>query len=164
MPKRRNLNGPSSGALRHLPPGEGRDGGNERRAGQLDYFEEAKAKLAAGRKAKLDRYGEAMKGSVADALLEFCRQDGEFSQAVAQGGSFEDCMQAVGKCVKGNSISDAEAWGAAVRFYFPGAEIRVTMRIDLCAGVDPSSVGSADTFPQGKAEAEAKLIDLSEFF
>ena len=121
----------------------------------MDYFEEAKAKLDAGRKASLDRYGNAMKDSVADALLEFCRQDGEFAQAVAQGGSFEDCMKAVGKCVKGNSISDAEAWGAAVRFYFPGAEIRVTMRIDLCAGVD-------DTLELDLPEA--KLIDLSEFF
>lgn len=133
----------------------------------MDWFEDASKKLEAGKAARLDKYGEAMKGSVADALLTFCRQDGEFAQAVVQGGSFEDCMKAVGKCVKGNSISDAEAWGAAVRFYFPGAEIRVTMEIDLCASVrdgDPSSVGSADTFPRRKAEKEAKLIDLSEFF
>lgn len=129
-----------------------------------DYFAMATEKLSSGLREKLDRYGEVMKSSVHDALLEFCRQDNEFAQAVAQGGSFTDCMKAVGKCVKGGAISDAEAWGAAVRFYFPGAEIRVTMRIDLCAGVDPSSVGSADTFPQGKADAEAKLIDLSEFF
>ena len=121
----------------------------------MDYFEEARAKLEAGKAAKLDRYGEAMKASVHDALLEFCRQDGEFAQAVVQGGSFEDCMKAVGKCVKGNSISDAEAWGAAVRFYFSGAEIRVTMRIDLCASVD-------DT-PELDLP-ETKLIDLSEFF
>lgn len=121
----------------------------------MDYFEEARAKLEAGKAVRLDRYGEAMKASVHDALLEFCRQDGEFAQAVAQGGSFEDCMKAVGKCVKGNSISDAEAWGAAVRFYFPGAAIRVTMRIDLCASVD-------DT-PELDLP-EAKLIDLSEFF
>ena len=122
----------------------------------MDWFEDAKEKLEAGKAARLDKYGEAMKGSVADALLTFCRQDGEFAQAVAQGGSFEDCMKAVGKCVKGNSISDAEAWGAAVRFFFPGAEIRVTMEIDLCASVrdgDDEAVG-----------ADAKLIDLSEFF
>lgn len=121
----------------------------------MDFLKEATAKLDSGVKAKLDRYGEAMKGSVHDALAEFCRQDGEFAQAVAQGGSFEDCMKAVGKCVHGNSISDAEAWGAAVRFYFPGAEIRVTMRIDLCAEVD-------DT-PELDLP-DAKLIDLSEFF
>lgn len=70
----------------------------------MDYFEEAKAKLDAGRKVKLDRYGEAMKGSVADTLLEFCRQDGEFAQAVAQGGSFEDCMKAVIR-------AQVKAWG-----------------------------------------------------
>jgi len=122
----------------------------------MDWFEDASKKLTKGLNAKLDKYGEAMKGSVADALLTFCRQDGEFAQAVVQGGSFEDCMKAVGKCVKGSSISDAEAWGAAVRFYFPGAEIRVTMEIDLCA-----SVRDGDDEAGG---ADAKLIDLSEFF
>ncbi len=122
----------------------------------MDWYEDAKKKLEAGKAARLDKYGEAMKGSVADTLLTFCRQDGEFAQAVAQGGSFEDCMKAVGKCVKGNSISDAEAWGAAVRFYFPGAEIRVTMEIDLCASVR----GKNDE----AAGADTKLIDLSEFF
>lgn len=123
----------------------------------MDYFEEARAKLEAGKAVRLDRYGEAMKASVHDALLEFCRQDGEFAQAVAQGGSFEDCMKAVGKCVHGNSISDAEAWGAAVRFYFPGAAIRVTMRIDLCAEVDGEETPELDL-------PDTKLIDLSEFF
>ena len=124
---------------------------------KMDYFEEARARLAEGKKAKLDRYGEAMKGSVHDALLEFCRQDGEFAQAVAQGGSFKECMEAVGKCVKGNSISDAEAWGAAVRFYFPGAEIRVKMEIDLCGSVDGEDTPELDL-------PDTKLIDLSEFF
>ena len=37
----------------------------------------------------------AMKSAVRDALLEFCRQNEEFAQAVAQGGSFPDCMAAV---------------------------------------------------------------------
>ena len=131
----------------------------------MDYLEEAAAKLDRGAAAKLDRYGEAMKGSVHDALMEFCRQDGEFAQAVAQGGSFADCMKAVGKCIHGNSISDAEAWGAAVRFYFPGAEIRVKMEIDLCGNVGDRgdlSGGAASTSTEG--EAKTKLIDLSEFF
>ena len=37
----------------------------------------------------------AMKQPVKDALLSFCEQDEEFAQAVAQGGSFPDCMKAV---------------------------------------------------------------------
>ena len=119
------------------------------------FFDEAKKKLDAGMKEKMDRYGEAMKASVHDALLEFCRQDDEFAQAIAQGGSFKDCMEAVRKCVKNNSISDAEAWGAAVKFFFPGAGIRVEMRIDLCA-----SVRTEEATPR----QSAKIIDLSEFF
>lgn len=132
-----------------------REGGGAGVSGDMsrDYFDLAKEKLDAGLAEKLDRYGEAMKGSVHDALLEFCRQDEEFAQAVEQGGSFKDCMKAVGKCVKGNAISDAEAWGTAVKFYFPGAGIRVEMRIDLCA-----SVRRDDPKPS------AKIIDLSDFF
>ena len=119
------------------------------------FYKPAKDKLAAERKsAKLDRYGKVMAGAVHDALLEFCGQDVEFAQAVAQGGSFEECMAAVGKCVKGNAISDMEAFGAAVRFYFPGAEIRVTMKIDLLAGVRDAAEEPED----------ALLIDLSDFF
>lgn len=120
-----------------------------------DYYDLAKERLDAGKAEKLDRYGEAMKSSVHDALLEFCRQDEEFAQAVAQGGSFADCMKAVGKCVKGNAISDAEAWGAAVKFYFPGAGIHVEMHIDLCA-----SVRTEEATPR----QSAKIIDLSDFF
>ena len=54
----------------------------------------------------------AMAPSVREALTDFCRQDAEFAQAVAQGGSFKDCK--------------------AVRFYFKGADVRFRMEIDLC--------------------------------
>lgn len=113
---------------------------------------EARKKLDEGIREKLDQYGEAMKAAVRDALAEFCEQDGEFAQAVVQGGSFKDCMAAVRKCVKGNAISDMEAFGAAVKFYFPGAGIDVRMTINLCASVE-------------KAEPEhGVVIDLSSFF
>ena len=118
----------------------------------MEFLQEAKKKVAEGQGKNLGRYEDAMKRSVGDALLDFCQQDAEFAQAVAQGGSFEDCMKAVAKHVKGNAISDMEAWGAAVKFYFPGAEIRVKMEIDLCASV------RADGPKQGP------VIDLSEFF
>ena len=77
----------------------------------------------------------AMKSAVMTALLDFCRQDAEFAQAVAQGGSFPDCMKAVAKGV-GSSISDIDAYKKAVSFYFPGAGITVRMTIDLCASVE----------------------------
>lgn len=81
---------------------------------------------------KFDKYGSAMKEAVQKALLDFCRQDDEFAQAVVQGGSFTDCMTAVGKKIKNGSISDLDAYSAAVGFYFPGAKISFEMRIELC--------------------------------
>lgn len=122
-----------------------------------DFCKQAEVKLRAERKtAKLDRYGQVMAGAVQDALLNFCSQDEEFAQAVVQGGSFEDCMKAVAKCVKGNALSDTEAYGAAVKFYFPGAEIRVTMKIDLLASVRDEA--------EEPEEDAGLLIDLSDFF
>ena len=73
---------------------------------------------------------KVMAGPVAEVLKDFCRQDEEFAQAVAQGGSFKDCMTAVAKGVGGH-ISDLDAYKRAVRFFFPGADIRVQMSIDL---------------------------------
>ena len=61
------------------------------------WYEQAETRLK-------DEYGKvtgqkesAMKSAVRDALLEFCRQNEEFAQAVVQGGAFPDCMAAVAK-------------------------------------------------------------------
>ncbi len=92
----------------------------------------------------------AMKKAVREALESFVRQDDEFAQAVAQGGSFAECMTAVEKGV-GASISDLEAYRKAVQFYFRGAEIRVMMEIDVC----PNRV---------KEEPKSrKVLDLADF-
>ena len=106
---------------------------------------------------KFDRYGVAMKGAVRDALIDFCRQNEEFAQAVVQDGSFTDCMKAVAKKIKGNAISDVEAYVEAVRFYFPGAGIDVKMTIDLCASV-------RDKGETASAKAPGVVLDLSDFF
>ena len=89
---------------------------------------------------------------VHDALAEFCCQDGEFAQAVMQGHSFGECMQAVAKGV-GGSISDLEAYRRAVQFYFPGADIRMQMTVNLCASVETPE----DTAP---APVVLDLFDL----
>ncbi len=102
-----------------------------------EFYAQAIQKLDAGVKASLDKYGDAMKNAVRDALADFCRQDDEFAQAVVQGGSFADCMKAVAGGVKGGAISDLEAYRRAVQFYFDGADIRMTMTINLCASVEP---------------------------
>lgn len=94
-----------------------------------------------------DKYGSAMKTAVRDALAEFCRQDGEFAQAVVQGGSFADCMKAVAKNC-GSCLSDLEAFKRAAGFYFPGAEVRFRMEIAL--GPAPE-------------EKKSVVLDLSDF-
>ncbi|WP_295618280.1 hypothetical protein [uncultured Intestinimonas sp.] len=114
------------------------------------WYEQASARLN-------DEYGKVkgqkenvMKSSVRDALLEFCRQNEEFAQAVAQGGSFPDCMAAVAKGV-GGSLSDLEAYRRAASFYFDGARVNFTMSIQLePAAVEPQQTGI--------------LLDLSDFF
>lgn len=122
-----------------------------------EFFEQAKARLQKESEEKLDRYSEAMKGAVKEALLDFCRQEEEFAQAVVQGGSFKDCMVAVSKKVKNNAISDLEAYKAAVEFYFPGAAVSMKMNIDLCGD---ASGEAAPTPEPGKG----MIIDLSAFF
>lgn len=95
-----------------------------------NYATEAVKKLTDGKKDVRGPKAGAMAGAVLETLKDFCLQDEEFAQAVVQGGSFAECMSAVAKGV-GQSISDIEAYGKAVAFYFPGAKIRVQMSIDL---------------------------------
>ncbi len=122
-----------------------------------EFLKSALEKIDKGMKERLDRYGEAMKADVGEALKEFCRQDAEFAQAIVQGGSFTDCMKAVANGVKGSAISDMKAFGLAVEFYFPGAGIDVKMTIDLCAAVNVQEM-------QEKAKPAGVVIDLSAFF
>lgn len=101
----------------------------------MSWKEKALDKLEAEEKtAQYDKYANVMKNSVREALVNFCDQNEEFAQAVVQGGTFEDCMKTVAKNC-GSGISDLEAYRRAVRFYFPGAEVRCQMSIDLCGDV-----------------------------
>ncbi len=101
----------------------------------MNWKEQALDKLTEGAKnGRYDKYAEIMKQGTLDALRDFCRQNSEFAQAVVQGGSFEDCMKAVTKNCR-TGISDLEAYRRAVQFYFPGAEVRFRMELDLCGGL-----------------------------
>lgn len=125
-------------------------------------------KLKEGKKNVSGNKEKAMAPAVAAQLESFCRQDAEFAQAVAQGGTFADCMKEVANGV-GSSISDLDAYKKAVRFYFPGAEVKMQLTIDLigkAAGeTEPEDVPVA-------AEEKPKVIslnlddgfDLSDFF
>ena len=124
------------------------------------WYEQAKQKLETERKTgKYDKYAAAMKDAVCEALEGFCRQDGEFAQAVVQGGAFEDCMRAVAENC-GNAISDLEAFRRAVQFYFPGADVRFHMSVNLCASVEDEE-GPEPPVPTQKVER--KILSLDDF-
>lgn len=113
--------------------------------------EEALAKLDREyEKGTFSRHAQVMKRAVRSALETFIGQDEEFAQAVAQGGSFADCMKAVSKDV-GNGISDLEAYRRAVTFYFPGADVVFEMRVL----VNPEDA---------EADSGEIKLELSDFF
>lgn len=73
---------------------------------------------------------------VKKALIEFCRQESEFAQAIIENSkTLSDCCKEIMKNC-GNSISDFAVYQKAVQFYFPGADISFNMKIDLCASVN----------------------------
>ena len=84
-----------------------------------------------------------------------CRQVAEFAQAVVQGGAFADCMKEVAKNC-GKAISDLEAFRRAVRFYFPGADVRFHMTVNLCGDVEAEAA-------QQPSESAPKILNLEDF-
>lgn len=127
-----------------------------------EYKDEAIKKLQReDAAAKYDRYGQAMHGYIRARLEEFCNQDDEFAQAIAQGGSFEDCIKAV--CNKiGQSISDFKAVSRAVKFYFPDKKVLFRMEIvDEQQPETPPAVRAEA--PGNPAKGGGIIIDLGDF-
>ena len=126
-----------------------------------EFRDEALKKLREGAKNVKGQKETAMKNAVRATLETFCGQDEEFAQAVVQGGDFPSCMAAVAKGV-GGSISDLEAYRKAVQFYFPGAEIRMQMTIDL---VGAAAEKKEEYTPKhaSAAKPENIVLDFTEF-
>lgn len=100
------------------------------------------------------KYENAVYRHVADTLKNFCRQEPEFAQAVVQTDkTLADCCREIMKGA-GQSISDIEVYRRAVNFYFPGADIKTEMRINLCASVET---------PQANNIIHLSLDDLMDF-
>jgi hypothetical protein len=114
---------------------------------------------------KGDRYQQVMKSAVRDALLNFIEQDNEFAQAVAQGGTFGDCMKAVSKGVS-SSISDIDAYKRAVQYYFPGADISFTMTIKLNPHekITENAPADSEQKPAEAPKASALSLSLDDLF
>lgn len=100
----------------------------------------------------------AIAPSVAEALASFCNQEPEFEQAIFQSGkTFQDCLSSISKGV-GNSISDIEVYGRAVKFYFETATVSFHMSIDLSGS---NGAEKHITMTESKPETESKALDLS---
>ena len=91
-------------------------------------------------KGKLNQYARAIstEGSegfnILTALKQLCEENDEFAQAVMQQDkSVCDCLAEIVKGAK-QSLSDLLALTRAVQFYFPGADVKLTMSLDLGDG------------------------------
>ena len=124
----------------------------------MKFRDEALKKLREGAKNVRGNKESAMKDAVRATLETFCTQDEEFAQAVVQGGDFPACMAAVARGV-GSSISDLEAYKKAVQFYFPGAEIRMQMTIDLIGAAAVKETPA----PAEQKKPENIILDFTEF-
>ena len=125
-----------------------------------EYRNEALKKLQSEFKSgKYDKYGQVMKADVLRQLEDFIEQDAEFAQAVAQGGTFEDCMKAVAKSC-GQHLSDVEAYRRAVAFFFPGATVKMQLTIDLIG-----DAAKEDYTPKHASESKGSglVLDFKSF-
>lgn len=124
---------------------------------------QAVRKLDAEKKDVKGQKETAMKGAVLAAVKDFCVQDEEFAQAVVQGGTFAECMKKVAAGI-GNSISDLDAYKKAVQFYFPGAEVKMQLTIDLI-GQAAGETEPVAAQPASVVEPPKVInLDLADFF
>lgn len=127
------------------------------------YLAEALDKLGKDAVGKISGQKKTvMAKPVAEALKSFCRQSDDFARAVAQGGTFDKCMEAVAKNV-GSAISDLDAYKRAVEFYLPGASIRMTMTIDLAGDCTAPDEKAAPTLRVVKPERASLVLNLEDF-
>jgi hypothetical protein len=90
---------------------------------------------------------QVVAGPTAEALREFCRQEPEFKQAMKQSDkTFQACLDGIAQlCDDKDGVSDLDVFRAAVKFYFPTADIRFRMEIDLCAETDAAAKPQKET-------------------
>lgn len=124
---------------------------------------QATQKLDTEKKAVSGQKEKAMAPAVLAAIKDFCKQDPEFAQAVAQGGTFADCMKKVAAGV-GNSISDLDAYKKAVQFYFPGAKIQMALTIDLIGDAAGDPAPKEQPAQVAAAPKPAMTLNLADFF
>lgn len=123
-------------------------------------------KLRAGEKAfKGDMKAMFMKSAVCEALISFCKQNEEFADAVlVEDKTFEGAMKAVVAAVKGNAISDIDAYRAAVSYFFQGAVIDFVMNIRMSEYEEPAAAVKETVRKENKKKAKILSLDLDDLF
>ena len=109
------------------------------------------------------KYQRAVAPKTAKALMEFCKQEPEFEQAIEQSGvDFQCCLDKVIKGV-GESISDLEVYTKAVKFYFSTATVHFHMTIDLSGDNGHIEPPITMTQSQPKSSLGLSLDELLNF-
>ena len=123
----------------------------------MDIKEKLTAEL---KNKKLGRHETEVKNAVLRTICKFCGQNAEFKRAIEQSGkSFADCLTATVKGA-GASLEDLEVYKRAVAFYFPGADIKCTMTLDLGDGGFSNNEMSTDK-DSGKLQLDLdSLLDF----
>lgn len=123
----------------------------------MDIREKLTAELT---DAKLGKYETEVKNAVLRTICKFCEQNTEFKQAIEQSSkSFADCLKATVEGA-GASLEDLEVYKRAVAFYFPGADIKCTMTLDLGDGGFSNSKTSTEA-DSGKLQLDLdSLLDF----
>lgn len=111
--------------------------------------------------AKLGKYENVVKPYVLDEICIFANQNSEFAQAIEQSDkSFADCLKASVAGAK-EHISDLDCYKRAVAFYFPGADIKCTMTLDLGDNGFSNSKTSSTEADSGKLQLDLdSLLDF----
>lgn len=127
-------------------------------------MQEAIQKLKDGEKAyKGDMKAMYMKKAVCDALIAFCKQNEEFADAVmVEDKTFGGAMKAVVSAVKGNAISDIDAYRAAVSYFFPGAVVDFVMNIRMSEYEEPAAVPAVEKKAEKPKRAKILSLDLDD--
>lgn len=109
---------------------------------------------------KLSQKAKAVSDGVRGALIEFCKQNSEFSQAVVQSEkSVAECLEYVVKGC-GSCLSDIAAYERAARFYFAGAKVHFQMILDL--GDGGFSGENKTAVPPEAPTKKCIMLDLDE--
>lgn len=107
-----------------------------------------------------DKMMEVMRIRTCYALIQFCKMEEEFAQAVVQSDkTFSDCLRAISKDMSNeNGSSDVKVFQKAVQFYFPGATVENILRINLAGAAEAPNI----TMTSGgkKSVLEMSLDDL----